>query len=90
MRPIVGGNLDGNIEGREYALRIFSGHIFGRESLLSGGPTYDEASVLAGDEDNFVLHVSSVVLRLGVGENVRADGRKWPRRDWMGAQFALG
>ena len=90
MWPIVGGNLDGDIEGREYALRIFPGHIFGREALLSGGPAYDEAGVSAGDEDNLVLPVSSVVFRLGVGKYVRADGRKWPRRDRVGAQFALG
>ena len=29
-------------------------------------------------------------VRLGVGEDVRADGRKWPGRDRVGAQFALG
>ena len=90
MWPIIGGNLDGNIEGREYALRTFSGQVFGREALLSGGPAYDEAGVSTGDADNFVLPISSLVLRLGVGEYVRADEHKWPRRDRMGAQFALG
>ena len=89
LRTIVGRDFDGNIEVGEYAVRIFAKYGFGREAFFSGCPAHDEAGVSTGDEDNFVLPISSVVLRLGVGENVRADGRKWPRRDRMGAQFAL-
>ena len=80
----------GNIEIGEYAVRILVSYGFGREAFFSGCPAHDEAGVATGDEDNFVLRVPSVVLRLGVGENVRADGRKGPGRDRVGAQFALG
>ena len=90
LRTIVRRNFDRHIEIGEYAVRILASYGFGCEALLSGHPAYDEAGVPAGDEDNFVLQVSSVVFRLGVGENVRADGRKWPGGDRMGAQFALG
>ena len=79
----------GNIEGREYAVRIFSGHMFGREALLSGGQANEEAGVPPGYKDNFVLPISLVVPCFGVGKDVRVDGREWPRRDRMGAQFAL-
>ena len=89
LRPIVRGNFGGNIEGKEYAIRILSGHIFAREALLSGGPTKNEAGVPSGDKDDFVLPLSTVVLCFGVGKNVRAYGQKRPRRDRMGAQFAL-
>ena len=89
MRPIVRGDFGGNIEISKYAIRIFSGHIFGREALLSGGPANDEAGVPAGYKDDFVLPISSFVPRFGVGKDVRADGQKWPSRDRMGAQFAL-
>ena len=74
LRPIVRGNFGGNIEGGDYALCIFSGHIFGREALLSGGPAHNEAGVLAGDEVNFVLPFSPVVLRPALGEDLRANG----------------
>ena len=73
MRPIVGGNFGGNIESGEYAVCLLSGHIFGRETLLSSGPTYYEAAMPAGDEYNFVLSFSTVVPRFGVGEYVQTD-----------------
>ena len=90
LRTIVGRDFDGNIKIGEYAVCILVSYGFGREAFFSGCPAHDEASVSTGDEDNFVLPVSSVVLCLSVGENVRADGRKWPGRDHVGAQFALG
>ena len=90
LRSVVGRDFGGNIEIGEYAICIFAGYDFGREALLSSGPAHDEAGVPAGDEDNFVLPLSTVVLRLGMGEYVRANGREWPGRDPVGAQFALG
>ena len=89
MWPIVGGNFDGNIEIREYAICIFSGHGFGRESLFSGGLAHNEAGMIAGDEDDFVLPLSSVVFCLGVGIDVGANGREWPRGNRLGADFAV-
>ena len=78
--PIVRSNLDVNIEGREYAIRVFSGHTFGREALLSGGGANNEAGVPAGGKDNFVLPLSTVVPPFGVGKmSVQTDenGRAW-------------
>ena len=87
---IVGRDFDGNIEVSEYVVCIFAGYGFGREALLPSGPAHDKAGVSARDKDNLVLPISTVVLRLGMGEYVRANGREWPRRDRVGAQFALG
>ena len=89
MHSVVGRDFDGNIEICEYAVCIFAGYVLGREALLSSGPAHDEAGMSAGDEDNFVLLLSKVVFRLGMGEYVRANRREWPRRDRVGAQFAL-
>ena len=86
---VVGRDFDGNIEIGEYAVCIFAGYGLGREALLSSWPARNKAGMLAGDKDNLVPPVSTVVLRLGMGEYVRAHGREWPRRDRMGAQFAL-
>ena len=89
LRPIVRRDFDGYIKIGKYAVRIFASYGFGREAFFSGCPAHDEAGVATGDEDNFVLPVSSVVLRLGMGEDVRANGREWPGRDRVAAQFAL-
>ena len=89
VRSVVGCNFDGNIEVGEYAVCIFTVYGLGREALLSGGPAHDEAGMPAGDKDNLVLPLPTVVFCLGVGEYVRAHGREWPRRDRLGPQFAL-
>ena len=86
---VVGGDFNGNIEIGEYAVCIFAGYGLSREALLSCGPAHDEAGMSAGDEDNFVLPLSTVVFCLGMGEYVRANGGEWPRKDRVGAQFAL-
>ena len=75
LRTIFGRNLYRYIEVGEYAVRILASYGFGCEAFFSGRLAHDEAGVPAGDEDNLVLQVSSVVLPLGVGEDVRVNGR---------------
>ena len=74
LRSVVGRDFGGNIQIGEYAICIFVGYGFGREALLSSGPAHDEAGMLAGDEESFVLLLSKVVLHLGMGKYVRANG----------------
>ena len=89
LRTIVPSNFDGIIQSQEYAVCTFSGHGFGREALLSSGPAHKEAVMSARDEDNFVLPLSTVVLRLGVGEDIRAYGREWPGWDRLRGKCPL-
>ena len=89
LRTIVGRDFNGHIEIGEYAVCILASYGFGREAFFSGCPAHDEAGVSTGDEDNFVLPVSLVVPRLGVGNYVPAYGRKWPRWDWLRGKFPL-
>ena len=89
LRTIVGRDFDGNIEIGEYVVRILASHGFGREAFFSGCPAHDEAGVGTGDQDNFVLPVSSVVLHLGMSEYFRAYGRERPSWNRMRGKFSL-
>ena len=68
LRSVVGRDFGGNIEIGEYAICIFASYGFGRETLLSSGSAHDKAGMSAGDEDNFVLPLSTVVFRPGMGK----------------------
>ena len=70
---VVGGDLDGNMEGRQYVVNILPGHGFRRESLFFGRPADNEAGEPAGDEDICFLPVTSAIFCLCMGKNIRAN-----------------